>query len=70
MEADTHVTAVKHRVYETQAEAALRKHTETVFSGGRECPGSSLRIPSLHTCKQTAGREHKQQLVSEFNRQS
>lgn len=40
----------------------LRRRTETVFSAGPRCSGSSLRIPSLHMCKQTAVTEHKQQL--------
>lgn len=37
----------------------MRRRTGTVFSAGRGCSGSSLRIPSLHTCKQTAVTEHK-----------
>ena len=38
------------------------RHTETVSSAGPGRPESSQHIPSLHMCKQTAGREHKQQL--------
>lgn len=58
--ANPHVSALKHRVYKTQVEAA---HTETAFSAGPGCPGSSRHIPSSHTCKRTAGTEHAQQLV-------